>query len=86
MVELTYRMIDRMDNVIDKIEDILNSEVFKEVASFSSITNEDCNGTANKFPSNDGQKEPSFLYTILNFLLTPSTFLPLFGQYIPCLV
>ena len=27
---------------VDKIEDILNSEVFKEVASFSSITNEDC--------------------------------------------
>jgi radical SAM protein with 4Fe4S-binding SPASM domain len=26
----------------DKIEDILNSEVFKEVASFSSLTNEDC--------------------------------------------
>lgn len=26
----------------DRIKDILNSEIFKEVASFSSLTNEDC--------------------------------------------
>lgn len=56
----------------DKIEDILNSKIFKEVASFSSLTNEDCSVCPIKLLCGGACRARSYaetgsLFKIMNF-------------------
>jgi len=65
-----YMTYNKVYSVSQLLTEYRSQKGNRKYIGIKNITNEDCNGTANKFPSNDGQKEPSFLYTILNFLLS----------------
>jgi len=65
-----YMTYNKVYSVSQLLSEYRSQSGNRKYIGIKNILNEDCDNTSNRFPSNDGQKESTFLYTILNFLLS----------------
>lgn len=73
-----YMIYNKVYSVSQLLTEYRSQRGNKKFIGIKDILNEDCDGTTNKFPSNDGQRQFSFLATFVNYIINLYS-LSLFG-------